>query len=493
MKFKKAPTIPENSRLKSIASGTAEVFKLDPRHITREPHFNNRYDFGDLQLLADDIEANGVLESLKVRKEGTTVYLVNGDRRLSAIELLIRDDRWPADPKNPGYPMPVPCTSEGVGVKPLDRIFLQLSLNTGKPFTLLEKGLAYRDILKLAPEICASEIARRSGETKQAVSNALTLANDASAGLIEHIMAGTMAASTALEIVKAHDTHLAQDEAAAAALKSAADNGHQRATPKDLPAKPQKTSKETQELWEYDSSPDHAWNAEGSSQAPNLVTATGLPRFGISRLCLYASEMPNGTWRHCFSFQTKDSGATGQPSTTSHSHPDESHAFLAAWRQIAVYLIDYATSKKTAPLTQSGILSYAKLLGQSLHAKFPTGQDADDSLFDLNPPANDDDDDGPEPVIEDHSKDNSPADPSAFERLKNAPSSNRDGSGTGGPGGGFATPDKRLKNIEELLDSIDPTTVNQNRWDTMELVLDYLNGNHTIATLRTHLTESESN
>ena len=76
--------------------------------------------------------------------------------------------------------------------------------------------------------------------------------------------------------------------------------------------------------------------------------------------------------------------------------------------------------------------------------------------------------------------------PEAYDRLKNAPPSHRDGS-TGGPGGGFASADKRIRNIEELLDELDKDECHEARWDTVELVLDYLNGNHTIATIRKHL------
>jgi ParB-like chromosome segregation protein Spo0J len=495
MKFRKLPAIPENSRLKSIASGTAEVFKLDPRHITRDPGFNKRYDFGDIQILAEDILANGVLESLKVRKEGSTVFLVNGDRRLSAIQLLIRENLWPQDPKNPGFPMPVPCTSEGAAVKPLDRIFMMLSLNTGKPFTLLEKGLAYQDILALDSTIIPAEIARRSGETKQAVSNALTLATTASPALLRHVTDGSMAATTALEICKAHSTHPAQEAAATKALEAAKTNGHSRITPKDLP---KKQPKPTKDLWGYLPSEDHQWNASKVAETPNSLFAMGTPRLGITQISLSAAEMPNGTWRHSFHYQTTKCGGGSQPNKGGTSHPDESTALIAAWTQLAPYLVSYA--KECAPLTQAAILAYATFLGHALHAQFPTGQDADDSLFALDPsdpsdPSDDDDededeDDAPDPVIDDRSKD-APDDPSAYDRLKNAPPSNRDGSsssGSGGSGGsGYATPDKRVKNIETLLDEIDESKCVTGRFATVELILDYLNGNHTIATIRDHL------
>lgn len=368
--FQPALAIPENSRLKTIASGTAEVFKLDPRLIQREHGFNPRYDFGDILALAEDILENGVLEALKVRKDGINVFLVNGDRRLTAVQQLITNNLWPADPANPGYPMPIPCTSEGIRVKPLDRLFMMLSLNTGKPFTLLEKGLAYQQILATDPEINASEIARRSGETKQAVSNALQIVTHASPTLIQHIKAEALSASTALDIIKSTAGHDEQDAAAATALAAAKESGRTHATPKDLPAKKDKPAKPPKE-----------------TPHDNSIAA--------------------------------DADADADPTDG---------AFIA-----------------------------------------DLNEDEDES----------DAPDQPDPS-------NSPADPAAYARLKNAPSSNRDGS-SGGPGEGFASPDKRLKNIQKALDEMDKDQCVPDRWDTVEMVLDYLDGCHTLKTLKDHL------
>jgi ParB-like chromosome segregation protein Spo0J len=368
-KFRKPAPVPENGRLKTIAQGTAEVFKLDPRIIRRQPGFNPRYDFGEVQILAEDILENGVLEALKVRKEGSSIFLVNGDRRLTAIEMLIRNELWPADPANPGLPMPVPCTSEGKGVQPVDRLFMMLSLNTGKPFTLLEKGLAYQQILAECPDINASEIARRSGDTKQAVSNALQLVNHGSPTLIAHVKADDLSATTALEIIKSHKDHAAQDAYLQDLLAIAKANGRSHATPKDLPSKQAKPTPETA--------------------------------------------------------------------------PDPQH---------------------------------------------PATPDPQPFIADLSEDEpGDDDDDSSSPISNPKSQiPPSTPDPSAFERLKNAPSSNRDGT-AGGPGEGYASPDKRLKLIESLLDQLYEDECHRGRWETVELVLDYLNGNHTIATIRKHL------
>jgi hypothetical protein len=103
IKFKRPVPVTASGRLKTIATGCAEIFKLDPRVISREPGFNTRYDFGDLVALTEDIAANGVIDPLKVRKDGAFIWLVNGDRRLTAVSFLIEEGRWPEDPRHPGY------------------------------------------------------------------------------------------------------------------------------------------------------------------------------------------------------------------------------------------------------------------------------------------------------------------------------------------------------------------------------------------------------
>lgn len=371
-KFKPAPQVPEGGRLKSVASGTAEVFKLDPRILSPQDGFNARYDYGDIEALAADIEANGVLETLKVRKEGGKILLVNGHRRLTAIRSLIDAGRWPEDPSNPGHPMPVPCTSEGKGVSPADRIFMMLSLNTGKPFTLLEKGIAYYNIMLQDPEISGAEIARRTGETRQAVSNALQIINHASPTLIEHIKTDRLSATCALEIIKTTNGHDEQNAAADKAIAAANHNGRDHATPKDLPAKSTKPQPEPE-----------------PEPQPFIADISD------------EDDDPS---------ESSDSSDLSDPSES----PDPS-----------------------------------------------------------DPPAPSD-------------SPSTPPDPSAFDRLRSASSTNRDGS-SGGPGEGFASCDKRLKNIETLLDELYEDECHPARWETVELVLDYLNGNHTIATIRKHL------
>jgi ParB/RepB/Spo0J family partition protein len=91
----------------------------------------------------------------------------------------------------------------------------------------------------------------------------------------------------------------------------------------------------------------------------------------------------------------------------------------------------------------------------------------------------------------DHSPDSTsslaPADPGAIERIKNAPSVNRDGSS--GPGEGkYEAPDKRLKSIEVILDKLaNRGEGHEARITTTEIVLGYLNNERSAADLKNHL------
>jgi hypothetical protein len=500
MKFKKPAPVPENSRLKAIAVGTAEVFKLDPRIIEREPGFNKRYDFGNITILAEDILANGVLEALKVRKEGPHIYLVNGDRRLTAIRTLLDEGLWPEDPANQGFPMPVPCTSEGRAVKPIDRIFMMLSLNTGKPFTMLEKAYAYQDILAQNPKINASEIARRSGETKQAVSNALQLVTHGSERLLTAVRCDEISATAALEIIKSTKDHPEQDAALTAALTTATSKGRNHITPKDIEPKPKKDKPATKEhapLWEYRYSPDPEWT-QGQAFAPTKLRAADSLKHGIAILELtVAKDM--GFYVFGYNLQTEKIAHSERPKIESTTHNEEGIAIVAAWKSLGPILGQFARQSADPMAT----LAYLESLGHELTATFPTGWDHCNSIFadsDSDTPdptagafiadLSDEDEDPENPQSTIHNPQSSPTipDPKAYQNILNAPTSNRDGSGSGGPGSGYASPDKRLKTIEEAMDTLDRDQCHTDRWDTIELILDYLNGNHTIATIKKHLT-----
>jgi len=215
--------------LKTIADGRSDLLKFHPSRIQIEPGFNGRRELGDISGLAEDIHENGLKDPLTIRlgehNKEEAPFLVDGERRLHALRLLIKTNR------DPGL---IRCQIESRNTTPIDRLFSQLSHNSGKPFSLAEKGRVYQAILDIDPALTPAELARRSQVSKQAVSNALTLVRTASPDVLHAIDQGRISPSAALTLIKGHD-HSRQDDLLAATLKIAADAGKKTATPKNFP------------------------------------------------------------------------------------------------------------------------------------------------------------------------------------------------------------------------------------------------------------------
>jgi hypothetical protein len=231
----KKPEPAKARRLEEIAESKKGLFAIDPTLLSIEPGFNERINYGDIDQLADDIAANGLETPFKIRKlEGSeTIFIVHGHRRHRAItEKLIPQGRWHNED---GSVKPVDCYAEARGTTDFDRLAGQLSSNTGLAYNLLEKAAGYKRLLEMDDSLKPADLARRFGESKQAVSDALRLSREGSAKLHKAILNGTMAASTAIAIIKQAGTdHAAQDALLASALTASNGTGH--VMPKHIPS-----------------------------------------------------------------------------------------------------------------------------------------------------------------------------------------------------------------------------------------------------------------
>mgnify|MGYP001828168792 CR=1 FL=1 len=210
--------------IRQFSQGRSEIHKIHPRHLTPEPGFNERSDFGDIERLAKSIEQLGVQQTLRIRKiKGEeTLYIVDGERRYKACMLIIEQG------KDPG---PIPCKLEAQNTTDAERLVHQVTLNSGKEFTLLEKSRVYKR-LKDEHGMNGSEIAEALQTTKQSVSNGLTIVTHGSPKLIVMIERGQLAATTALKIIKLHkDNHAYQETKA---MDTLSETGRSHITPKDL-------------------------------------------------------------------------------------------------------------------------------------------------------------------------------------------------------------------------------------------------------------------
>lgn len=142
----------------------SNAYFADPKAITRRPGFNPRFDFGEIEELAKSIKANGLLQPLRVKRMPASVLddgkgptgaevkcfeLIDGDRRLTAIELLLK--------KGHEFPDGVPVIVVDAKQDDITSLIQMFEANTGKNFLPLEEAAAYktmRDAGMTIKQIC---------------------------------------------------------------------------------------------------------------------------------------------------------------------------------------------------------------------------------------------------------------------------------------------------------------------------------------------------
>jgi ParB family chromosome partitioning protein len=143
----KAVTEPTESAqpAKGRASNPAGIVKrsnsyfADPRAIQRREGFNPRFDFGEIEELAKSIRSNGILNPLRVQRNGTgTFALVDGDRRLTAVELILKTQ--PDFFRESGVPVIIVDAAQD-DITSLVQMF---EANSGKTFLPMEEAIAYK-------------------------------------------------------------------------------------------------------------------------------------------------------------------------------------------------------------------------------------------------------------------------------------------------------------------------------------------------------------
>lgn len=118
----------------------SDIYKIDPRNIVVRQNFNSRTDFGDIEELASQIKAQGVLNPLTVipfkDDNGEEKYrLVDGERRYRATMFLIEN----------GTDVPrVPALYAAKSLSEDELLTQQIIRNEGKPFSEYEYGIAFK-------------------------------------------------------------------------------------------------------------------------------------------------------------------------------------------------------------------------------------------------------------------------------------------------------------------------------------------------------------
>lgn len=125
------------------------AYFIDPTKIVRKPGFNPRFDFGDIKELVQSIRHNGLLNSIRVKRVADNFELIDGDRRVTAIEHLLKE----------GFEFPdgIPAVIVDKSISEVDALIQMFEANSGKPFLPLEEAAAYqrlRDAGLTIKQIC---------------------------------------------------------------------------------------------------------------------------------------------------------------------------------------------------------------------------------------------------------------------------------------------------------------------------------------------------
>ena len=118
------------------------AYSIDPTKITRAEGFNPRFDFGAVEELAASIKANGVLNAIRVKRlaapddKGNLFVLIDGDRRLTAIESLLK--------KGHEFPEGIPAIIVDKNQEEVTSLIQMFEANSGKAFLPLEEAAAYK-------------------------------------------------------------------------------------------------------------------------------------------------------------------------------------------------------------------------------------------------------------------------------------------------------------------------------------------------------------
>lgn len=178
----------------------------DPKMITRRAGFNARFDFGDIEALAGQIKdklekdegSGGLIHDIHVKRipagdprleKGFVFEVIDGDRRLTAIELLMS--------KGTAFPIGVPVKIVDKGQSEIDDLIQMFVANEGKPFLPLEECTAYTRMKASGMTIAA--ICKAVGRKQMHVTSILALA-DADESLKQALKDGKVSKTLAKDI-----------------------------------------------------------------------------------------------------------------------------------------------------------------------------------------------------------------------------------------------------------------------------------------------------
>ena len=488
---KTAPAPSKSRSLEQMSTGRGGHFNFTFAQLTIPDGYNPRKEFHGIPELAESILAEGgrktkdgqtiagLLNPLRVRKiEGTEIIeVLDGERRYRAIGHLISQGN------DVGL---IPCIPEQQHTTELQRDLVPLVANTGQELTFLEKARQYQRIID-RHQITPAELARRCQTTKQAVSDALRLTNEASNLLLSYVSGGKMSATTALLIIKQADGYPEeQDRIALAAEKASESADADHITPKHIVTTPStKSSPSIQSPTEPESPTDHPALITDHSPAKPVFTLyriTNVPTEAFSDNSYHETERlalanpPNGiSLLHLLSFVHEDGTMLyGFRLNDTTAYPGENDD-LDGHLPDQGYRLALDAAFETIVHPPEEISAITEALFDSLCTYYPGDGDPTAEPETL-------------PFVDTLTPETG-AETTGYKGILNAGSTNRDGSSTGTGGGtSYSAPDKQMEKIEALLDDLEQKDKGDPaRITTTEVILSFLRNERDTKSLRTHL------
>lgn len=171
--------------IKEIAKGKGTIYKIHPQNI--QEGSNLRQDYGDINELSQSIVKRGLRMPLRGYLDKDKFIVIDGHRRLRAINLAI---------KNGHDFVSVDCINDPKSNEDT-RLLDQLTCNTGKPFSSIEQADVIQKLVNLGWK--QKDIAANLSKTQGFVSNMLKI-NGLPQKAKNLIIQGVMSASFALDV-----------------------------------------------------------------------------------------------------------------------------------------------------------------------------------------------------------------------------------------------------------------------------------------------------
>lgn len=183
--------------IKELSLGRTDITDLDPRLLKVDPDFNLRdatpARLASLEHLKGMIKAEGVLVPLVIKRtaEGDGYVVVDGHGRLSCVMALIQEGH---DIKS------VPTRFEPKGTNDVDRILSMITLNSGEPFSPLEKAKVVKKAMGYG--LTEAEIAAKIGITVSYINSVLMPLLESPQEILNQVKTGKVSAALAVQVQK---------------------------------------------------------------------------------------------------------------------------------------------------------------------------------------------------------------------------------------------------------------------------------------------------